>query len=89
MDFKVINDIAYNLKDPTCHIRHANVADIHLLMPAGYTVSMLADIKALGWVCKYTNDPFFMPDLKWQNSNPSNVWKIDQTADTSKHRNNL
>ena len=41
--------------------------DIQLLMPAEYIVSMLPDVKALGWTCKYINDPSFMLHLKVQN----------------------
>ena len=43
---KIINDRAYDLQDPAAHVRHATVADIQLLMPAEYVVSMLPDIKA-------------------------------------------
>ena len=47
--FTVIDDRTYHLQDPTGHVRHASVADIQLLMPAKYIVSMLPDIKAFGW----------------------------------------
>ena len=53
---KVINDRAYDLQDPTGHVRCTTVAEIQLLMPAKYIVSMLPDIKAFGCACKYIND---------------------------------
>ena len=39
-DYKVIGDRAYDLQDTIGHIRCASVADIKLLMPAEYMVSM-------------------------------------------------
>ena len=72
---QVINDRAYDLQDPTGHVRCTSVTDIKLLMPAEYIVSMLLDIKAFGWSCKYINDPSLMLDLKWQNGGVGNVQK--------------
>ena len=48
---EVINNRAYDLQEPSCHIHHASVADIQLLMPPEYIVSMLPDVKAFKWVC--------------------------------------
>ena len=68
---KVIN--AYGLQEPTSHVKHTTVADIQLLVPAGYIVIMFPDIKAFGWACKYINDSSIMPYLKWHNSNLGNA----------------
>ena len=65
---KGINDKAYDLCNPTDHVSCASVADIQLVMPAEYIVCMLPDIKTFGQEYKYINDPFLMPELKWQNS---------------------
>ena len=88
---KMINDKAYDLQDKTCHVRLASVADIHLLMPAEYIISMLPDIKAFRWACKYTNDPSFMHNLYWQKSS---VYKsidknVDENVNTTKHKYSL
>ena len=62
---KVNNDRAYDLQDPTGHARCTTLADIQLLMPAEYIVSLSPGIKAFGQECKYINDPSIMHDLKW------------------------
>ena len=41
---KVINDRAYDLQDPAGHVTCVSVADVQLLMPAEYIVSMLPNI---------------------------------------------
>ena len=64
---KVINPRAYDLQDPSSHICCTTVADIQLLMSAEYIVSLLPDTIAFGRTCKYINDPFLIPDLKWTN----------------------
>ena len=43
---KVINDRSYDLQDPTVHVIHSSMADLQLLMPTDYTVSILTVIKA-------------------------------------------
>ena len=62
---KVIYDRPYDLQNPTGNVRHDAVADIQLLMPAEYIVSMLPDTKVFRWACTYINGPFLMPDLRW------------------------
>ena len=54
---KVINDKAYDLQDPTGHVRCGSVANVKLLKPAEYIFNMLPDIKAFRWACKYINTP--------------------------------
>ena len=44
---KVIDHRPYNLKDPTGHVGWVSLADIPLLMPAEYVVSMFPEIKHL------------------------------------------
>ena len=93
----VFNDRTYDLHDPIGHIRWPSLADIQLLMPAKYRVSLLLDIKAFGWACKYTNDPSLMPDLKREKSSEGNVQtldtnvkrcrqKVDKNVKTAKHK---
>ena len=74
------------INDPIGCVRCAFVADIQLLIPAEYIVSMLPDIKTFGWTCMYINDPSIMPDLKWQNSNVGNTQTLDQSANVTKHK---
>ena len=78
---KVINDRAYDLQDPTCHVRHASMADIQLLMSAEYIVHILPEIKVFGWGCMYINGPSLMADLKWQISSVGNVQILYKNGD--------
>ena len=57
---KVIN-IAYDIQDSAGHVRFTSVADIPFLITPEYIISMLPNMKAFGWACKYIYDPFLMP----------------------------
>ena len=83
---KVINNRPYDFEDPTGHVQHASVADIQLLMPAEYIVSMLPNIKAFGQAWKYINVPSMMPDLNWQHNSIGNVQTLDKNLNVTKHK---
>ena len=86
--YAVINDRAYDLQNPSGHIKCASVADMQLLMPARYTVSISINMKGFGWACKYINDPL-MPDLNWQHSSMENVQTLDKNINVIKHNYSL
>ena len=71
---KVINYRAHDLQCPTGHVQHASVADIQLLMPAEYLVSMVPDINVFRWGFKYINH------LKWQSKNVGIVQMVDKNV---------
>ena len=55
-----MNNRAYDLQDPTDHVRHAVVADMQLLMPAEYIVNMLTNVKHLDKHASiYMNPPLY------------------------------
>ena len=60
------------------------LADIQLLMPAEYIVSMLTYIKTYGQACKYINDPSLMPDLRWETSSVDR--NVNKNVNTTKHK---
>ena len=62
---QVINDMAYDLQDPSVHDQHAAVAHIQLLMLSKYIVSLLPDTRVFRRACKDINDPSLMPDVNW------------------------
>ena len=86
---KVKNEKGYDLQDPAGHIQHATVPDIQLLMPAECIVSMLLNVRAFRWACKYINDPFLMPDLQQQDRDQNDIQKLDQNPNAVTHRYNL
>ena len=83
---EVINDRAYDIQDPTCHVRYVAVVGIQLIMPVEYIFSILPDIKTFGWACKYINDSCLMPDQIWQYSTVGNAQTLDQNVNVTKHK---
>ena len=53
---KVINDMMHDLQEPYGNIYCLSVAEIQVLMPAEYIVTLLPDAKTFGTVHKYFND---------------------------------